>query len=196
MIYYTDITHSHISYDTVNGQPSYKITADGETYETKPMTEDELEKLAERANDLLQSLQGASKDAFVTKMNSVSDDTQAALYTDGYYLNKNVDFSASGEDYLYLNQIIEKLSGTDTKDGDVIMIPSTSGYHILFKCAPTQDAYDLEANKVWFSSFVSDFTGVIFDDTTEPYLAQIKLDEKVYAKAPSMKEVALNYFYY
>lgn len=196
IIYYTDVTREHISYDTENGQPSYKIDKDGESYVTTPMTADELEALAGRANNLKDSLQGISKDGFVAKVTSESDDKQAATYTDGYYLNKNVDFSASGEDYMYLDQIIEKLSGTDTKDGDVIMIPSTSGYHILFKCAPTQDAYDLEANKVWFSSFVSDFSGMIFDETTEPYLAQIKLDEKVYVKAPSMKEVALNYFYY
>ena len=196
VIYYTDITHSHISYDTVNGQPSYKITADGETYETKPMTEDELEKLAERANDLLQSLQGASKDAFVTKMNSVSDDTQAALYTDGYYLQKGVDFSASGEDYMYLDTIVEQLSGNEVKNGDVIMIPSPSGYHILLKCAPTEKAYELEANEVWFTNFASGFTAQIFEERAEPYLAQIKLNEKVYSLAPTMKEVNVNYFYY
>ena len=196
IVYYTDVTRTHISYDTQNGQPSYKIDKDGESYVTTPMTEKELDALEERANDLLQSLQGVSKDTFVAKVTSESDDKQAATYTDGYYLNKNVDFSASGEDYMYLDQIIEKLSDANTQNGDVIMIPSTSGYHILFKCAPTQDAYDLETNKVWFSSFVSDFTGMIFDNTATPYLEQIKIDEKVYAKAPSMKEVAANYFYY
>ena len=195
-VYYTDITREHISYDTENGQPSYKIDEDGESYVTTPMTEKELDALEERANDLLQSLQGVTKNAFVAKVTSESDDTQAAIYTDGYYLKKSVDYSASGDDYLYLDKIIEQLSSTDTRDGDVIMIPSTSGYHILFKCAPTDMAYDLEANKVWFSSFATDFTGEIFEDTAEPYLAQIKLNEKVYAKAPSMKEVAVNYFYY
>ena len=196
IVYYTDVTREHISYDTENGQPSYKIDKDGESYVTTPMTEKELNALAERANDLLQSLQGVTKDAFVSKVTSESDDTQAAIYTDGYYLKKDVDYSASGDDYLYLDKIIEQLSSADAKDGDVIMIPSTSGYHILFKCAPTQNAYDLEANKVWFSSFATDFAGEIFDDTAKPYLEQIKLDEKVYAKAPSMKEVAVNYFYY
>ena len=196
VIYYTDITHSHISYDTVNGKPSYKITADGETYETKPMTEDELEKLAERANDLLQSLQGVSKDAFVAKMNAESDDTQAAIYTDGYYLQKGVDFSASGEDFMYLDTIVEQLSGNEVENGGVIMIPSPSGYHILMKCAPTEKAYELEANEVWFKNFVSGFTAEIFEERAEPYLAQIKLNEKVYSLAPTMKEVAVNYFYY
>ena len=196
VIYYTDVSREHISYDTVNGQPSYKISDDGESYVTKDMTEDELDKLAERANDLLQSLQGASKDAFVAKVTSESDDTQAAIYTDGYYLQKGVDFSASGEDFMYLDTIVEQLSSADVKDGDVIMIPSPSGYHILMKCAPTEKAYELEANEVWFTNFASGFTAEIFEERAEPYLAQIQLNEKVYSHAPTMKEVTINYFYY
>lgn len=196
VIYYTDVTRTHISYDSEKGQPSYKIDKDGESYVTKPMTEDELDKLVERANDLTQSLQGVSKDAFVAKVSSESDDTQAAIYTDGYYLQKGVDFSASGEDFMYLDTIVEQLSSADVKDGDVIMIASPSGYHILMKCAPTEKAYELEANAVWFTNFVSGFTAEVFAERAEPYLAQIDLNEKVYAKAPSMKEVAINYFYY
>lgn len=196
IIYYTDVTRTHISYDSEKGQPSYKIDKDGESYVTKPMTEDELDKLVERANDLTQSLQGVSKDAFVEKVSSESDDTQAAIYTDGYYLQKGVDFSASGEDFMYLDTIVEQLSSADVKDGDVIMIASPSGYHILMKCAPTEKAYELEANAVWFTNFVSGFTAEVFAERAEPYLAQIDLNEKVYAKAPSMKEVAINYFYY
>ncbi len=196
IIYYTDVTRTHISYDTEKGQPSYKIDKDGESYVTKPMTEDELDALVERATDLHQSLQGVTKDVFVAKVNSESDDTQAAIYTDGYYLQKGVDFSASGEDFMYLDTIVEKLSSADVKDGDVIMIPSPSGYHILMKCAPTDKAYELEANAVWFSGFATGLTTELFADKAEPYLSQIKLDEKIYAKAPSMKEVAINYFYY
>lgn len=198
IVYYTDSYCNHISYDTVNGKPSYKIDKNGESYVTNPMTEEELVALAERATLLVEKLQkeNVTKDAFVAKMNTESDDTQAAIYTDGYYLKKGVDFSASGEDYMYLDKIVEELSSADVKDGDVIMIPSSSGYHILFKCAPTANAYDMEANKVWFSSFATDFAGEIFTDTAEIYMPQIKLNEKVYAKVPNMKEIATNYFYY
>ena len=67
VIYYTDVTRTHISYDSEKGQPSYKIDKDGESYVTKPMTEDELDKLVERANDLTQSLQGVSFSALVAQ---------------------------------------------------------------------------------------------------------------------------------
>lgn len=196
IVYYTDESCTHISYDTEKGQPSYKIDKNGESYVTKPMTDDELDKLVERANDLLQSLQGVSKDAFVAKANAESDDKQAAIYTDGYYLQKGMDYSASGQDYMYLDTIVEKLSSADVKVGDVIMIPSPSGYHILMKCAPTENAYELEANEVWFSGFATLLTGNLFEDRVESLRAEIKLNEKVYAKAPTMKEVAVNYFYY
>jgi hypothetical protein len=196
IVYYTDISCTHISYDTEKGQPSYKIDNTGESYVTKPMTDDELDKLAERANDLLQSLQGVSKDAFVAKVETESDDTQAGIYTDGYYLQKGVDYSASGQDYMYLDTIVEKLSSADVKVGDVIMIPSPSGYHILMKCAPTDGAYDLEANDVWFSGFANALTSELFADRVEPYLELIELNQKVYANTPSMKEVSANYFYY
>ena len=196
IIYYTDVTRTRISYDTENGQPSYKMDADGESYVTKPMTEDELDKLVERANDLHQDLQGVAKDVFVAKANAESDDTQAAIYTDGYYLQKGMDYSASGQDYLYLDTIVEKLSDPAVKVGDVIMISSPSGYHILMKCTPTENAYELEANDVWFSGFATLLTGDLFADRVAPYRSQIELNEKVYAKAPSMKEVGVNYFYY
>ena len=196
IIYYTDVTRTHISYDTKNGQPSYKIDADGESYVTKPMTEDELDKLVERANDLHQSLQGVAKDTFVARANAESDDTQAAIYTDGYYLQKGMDYSASNQDFLYLDTIVEKLSDPTVKVGDVIMISSPSGYHILMKCSPTENAYELEANDVWFSGFATLLTGDLFADRVEPYRSQIELNQKVYAKAPSMKEVGVNYFYY
>ena len=74
IVYYTDNTCTHISYDTQNGQPSYKIDQNGESYVTKPMTDDELEALAGRANNLKDSLQGVTKDAFIAKVTSESDD--------------------------------------------------------------------------------------------------------------------------
>lgn len=196
IIYYTDVTRKHISYDTTNGKPSYKIAADGESYETKPMTEEELDQLVERANDLCQDLQGISKDAFVAKVGAESDDTQAAIYTDGYYLQKGIDYSALGQDYMHLDNIVEKLSDPNIENGSVIMLSSPAGYHILYKCAPTDKAYEIEANREWFSNFATDLVGEIFTERAEPYMKEIKLNEKVYASAPGMKEVALNYFYY
>ncbi len=196
IIYYTDVTRTHISYDTEKGQPSYKIDKDGESYVTKPMTEDELDKLTERANDLYQSLQGVGKDAFVAKANAESDDAQAAIYTDGYYLQKDFDYLAWGEDYNHLDNIVKQLSDPNTKNGDVILLPSPAGYHIIFKSAPTDKAYELEANREWFTNFATGLTGELFADRTEAYVGEIRLNEKVYATAPSMKEVGVNYFYY
>lgn len=196
IIYYTDVTRKHISYDTEKGQPSYKIAADGESYEKKPMTEEELDQLVERANDLYQGMQGTTKDAFIAKVNAESDDTQAAIYTDGYYLQKGIDYSSLGEDYMHLDNIVEKLSDPNLENGSVIMLSSPAGYHILYKCAPTDKAYELEANREWFSNFSTGFVGEIFAQRADPYIKEIKINEKVYATVPNMKEITPNYFYY
>jgi hypothetical protein len=49
---------------------------------------------------------------------------------------------------------------------------------------------------VWFKSFASGLTAQIFADRCEPYYDLITMDEAVYQKAPNMKQVAVNYFYY
>ena len=199
VVYYTDVTRTHISYDTEKGQPSYKIDKDGESYVTKPMTENELLALEERATKLLESMTGdnkITKDAFIAKVNAESDDQQAAIYTDGTYLQKDVDYAASSQDYMYLNEFVEELSNPDLKNGDVIMLSSPSGYHILMKCAPTDKAYELEENEVWFTSFASSIVSELFTNFSSPYTKDIQINERVYATVPSMKEVGANYFYY
>jgi len=195
IIYYTDVTRTHISYDTEKGQPSYKVAENGESYVTNPMTEKELERLTERANDLYLSLKNATATQFKAAIEENSDDANAsAAYTDGYYLQKGMDYSASGEDYMYLETIVEKLEASDV--GAVTMIPSTSGYHIVMKFAHTDKAYEKEENEVWFKSFASGLTAQIFADRCEPYYDLITMDESVYQKAPNMKQVSVNYFYY
>ena len=199
VIYYTDVTRTHISYDTEKGQPSYKIDKDGESYVTKPMTADELLQLEERATKLLEGMTGdnkITKDAFIAKVNAESDDKQAAIYTDGTYLQKDVDYAASNQDYMYLNEFVKELSNPDLKNGDVIMLSSPSGYHILMKCAPTDKAYELEENEVWFTSFASSIVSELFTNFSSPYIKDIQINERVYATVPSMKEVGANYFYY
>ena len=198
IVYYTDVYRTHIAYDTEKGQPSYKIDKDGESYVTKPMTDDELVALRERAELLVDNFQkeNITKDNFIAKVISESDDTQASIYTDGYYLQKGFDYSKSGEDFVYLDDIVEKLSDPTLPNGSVVLITSKSGYHIIMKCAPTEGAYDMEANQVWFTNFATNFAGEIFTDNAEPLMAKIKLNEKLYAKVPNMKEIATNYFYY
>lgn len=194
-VYYTDSSHSHISYDKENGTPSYKITSDGDAYETVPKTEEELKALDARADQLYNTLKTATSAEFEAAIRQEADDADAvAAYTDGYYLQKGVDYSASGEDYLYLDTLVEALETMQT--GDVIKIRSAAGYHIVMKYDNTEKAYEKEENEVWFQNFASGLTANVFYELCEAYYEDITVDEAVYASAADMKRVAVNYFYY
>ena len=196
IIYYTDVSRTHISYDAENGKRSHKLDSNGE-YLTKSMTEDELAALEERAYDLSRDLQNVTKDAFFAKATEISDELNVDLYTDGCYLYKNMDYYASygTKEYIELDEMLEKLSDPSIENGSVFVVTSHAGYRILFKCAPTDQAYDLEANEAWFESFPVFFTTKMFAEYAEPYVTQIEVNEKLYAKVPNMKEIAINYFY-
>ncbi len=194
-IYYTDSSHSHIAYDKENGTPSYKITANGDAYETEPKSESELEALDARADLLYNTLKNATSAEFEAAIQKEADDAEAvAAYTDGYYLQKGIDYSSSGEGYLYLDTLVEALETMQT--GEVIKIRSSSGYHIVMKYDNTEKAYEKEENEVWFQNFVSGLTSEVFYEQCSAYYGKITVDEAVYASAADMKRVAVNYFYY
>lgn len=194
-VYYTDDTYSHISYDTEKGVPSYKISADKETYETTPKTEEELKQLATRAENLYLQAKPMSNAQFETAILEESDDSAAAAaYTDGYYLNKNKNYSASDETLTFLDTVVKELNNIEV--GEVVKIETETGYHIVKKYALTEKAYDKEENKVWFENFPVELTNRVFAEEAEPYYAQIKIDDAVLAEAKDMKQVAVNYFYY
>ncbi|MBQ8310642.1 MAG: hypothetical protein IJX80_06495 [Clostridia bacterium] len=195
IVYYTDDTYSHISYDKSNGEPSYKITSDGLSYETTPKNAEELEALRNRATIVFNQTQYVTEAEFEVAIAEESDDADAAAaYTDGYYLKKGTDYSATDEDYLYLDMIVEELENMEV--GEVIKVESAMGYHIVKKYEITEKAYNMEENEVWFSSFETELTNHVFAEQATPYYEQIKIDETVLAEAKNMKQVAVNHFYY
>lgn len=194
-VYYTDDTYAHISYDTEKGEPSYKITADGSSYETTPKTKEELDALANRATIVYNQTKNVTEKEFEDAIGKESDDANAAAaYTDGYYLKKGTSYSASNESFLYLDTIVKELEKMEV--GDVIKVESAMGYHIVKKYEVSEKAYDKEENNVWFKSFASDLTDTVFERQAEPYYAQIKIDTAVLESSKNMKQVAVNHFYY
>ncbi len=192
-----DEKYKTFAYDTVNGSPSYLMDEDDPTaYQTEKMSEEELKALKTRADSLLGLLQGVSYSDFelaiemeADKNNPTNDMTE---HPDGYYLDRKVDYAASGSDYQYLTDIIAKL---DTmQDGEVALIPSAFGYHIIMKYPHTAGAYAMEQNTVWFENFNSQLIEERFLARCESHYADIKLDEALLQTAPTMKEVAINYF--
>ncbi len=183
-----------IAYNSSVGEPAYVMTEDGKDYEKTNKTEDELKALAARAETLYNQMKNASTAEFEAAIPKESDDTSdKSEYSDGYYLQRKIDYTASGADYDYLEQIVNALE--TMQDGEVTMVKSGSGYHIIKKYAHTEKAYEKEANEAWFETFYEDLVESLFLDECQKLFADMKVNEKVLATAPTMKEVKVNYIY-
>ena len=114
-------------------------------------------------------------------------------YLDGYYLKSGLDYEASGEDYAYLNDIIKKLE--TMKDGDVALVSSTYGFHVIKKYPHTEKAYEKEENTAWFEDFNTSLIDALFLELCQSYYGDIRLNDKVWAATPDMLGVGINYYY-
>ncbi len=193
IVYYTDATFSRISYDTENGAPSPKINQNGTGYETTEKTPEELDALTDRAKYLSTLLADASAVDFEKSVKEESDDpTAAKTYTDGYYLLRNTASDADwGDAYTLVLEALENM-----EIGEVALVESDAGYHIIKKYENTKKAYEKEENAVWFESFASGLTEKIYHAECEPYLSSIIVDEALLESAKDMKQVPVNHFYY
>lgn len=195
VIYFVkDSDQKKIAYDTTHGMPAYQLNKDGSDYETKEMTVEELEELAKKADGLYNDLKDSTDAEFESVIKTESDDFgDSTDYNDGYYLQKGVDFTASGSNYGYLEQIVTALD--DMEVGEVTMIKSSFGYHIVKKYSHSEKAYEKEENEVWFENFSDSLIEKLFLEECQKHFTDIKVADKVLTTAPTMKEVGINYYY-
>ena len=176
------------------GEPNRRLTEDGKSYQTEEMSEDELTALKTRARELCASLQGVSTAEFEAAITEESTDTATeSEYDDGYYLQKHYDYSALGNDYAHLETIVALLETMAI--GDVALVPSSTGYNIIMKYAHTENAYTLDANQSWATSFYTELVEELFLEKCESFYADITLDSDLLATVPEMKDIAINYYY-
>ena len=159
------------------------------------MTVEELETLTKKAETLCNSLKGATAAEFEAAINKESTDatTVESEYDDGYYLQKNYDYSAMGNDYAHLETIVETLSTMQV--GEVALVASSTGYNIIMKYAHTPSAYEKEENESWATTFYSDLVEELFLDKCKTYYNDIILDSELLTTVPSMKDIVPNYYY-
>ncbi|MBR2926060.1 MAG: hypothetical protein IKC31_00585 [Clostridia bacterium] len=187
-----DGEYKTIAYNKANGSPSYLMVENSTQYQIVEMTEEEKKALEARANALTEELTGKSYEEFEIAIGKeITPQNDLEQHPDGYYIDRNVDFAASGSDSAYLSEIIEKLD--QMQDGDVALVPSPYGYHVIKKYPFTEKAYSLPANETWFENFNSNLIEKLFLERCETYFPEIYVDEKVLAGAPSIKNVAINY---
>ena len=186
--------YEKIAYNKTYGEPIPVLDEDGIRYKMKTLTEEEIAKKKAQAQTLFEELKGTSQSVFEAVMEEESDDlAQVGEYEDGYYLQTNLDYAAQGKDYEYLAQIVEALEKAAV--GELVLVESSFGFHIVRKYAHTASAYDKEENTDWFATFYSGLIEKLFIAECDKYLADIQVIEKVLADTPSMKDVGINYYY-
>lgn len=192
-IYYIkNSNYSEIAYNT-KGEPHHVLNKDG-SYQTREMTVAELQALETRANTLLETVKNTTALEFENWLAKESDgDTDVSEYNQGVYLRTDLDYSLMGEDNAYLSKIVAALN--EMKTGDVRMIPSPSGYHIIRKYDNMEKAYSNAANEAYFSDFAKNLITTLYAQECQKYMGDIKIDEAVLADAPSIKEVGINYYF-
>ena len=194
-IYYVkDTDYKKIAYDSVNGVPAYIPTKDGSDYEKEYLTDKELEEKVNKAQELFDGLKTATAAEFEAVMEAESDDNaEVSEYDDGFYLQKDLDYTASGEKFMHLDDIVAALK--TMQDGEVAMIKSSEGYHIIRKYPHTEHAYDKEENEAWFEGFYDNLIKKLFLEECRSHYGDIQLDNAILAASATMKEVKSNYYY-
>ncbi|MBQ8440898.1 MAG: hypothetical protein IJX19_09575 [Clostridia bacterium] len=189
-----------IAYNTAKGQRTFAKNTNG-SYKIEALDFDALEVLSEKVEDLMKDLKDSTYAEFEEVMRKEIEsanedhpsDSQVPDYLDGFYIKKALDYASAGEDTAYLDEIVEKLETVN--DGEIFMVKSTEGYHIIKKYPHTEKAYEKEENADWFGDFNSLLIEKLFDEECRSHFGDIKLNEKQWKKTPDMVDVGVNYYY-
>ncbi len=192
-IYYTSPENqTQIAYnkDETVSTRSYELDSNGEA-KTVDMTTEEMAEVAKQGKELFESLAGCTVVEFEAAMEKHNDDGGSEIYTDGYYLQKNIDYAAASTEFAYFSDIIEQADGM--KAGEIAAITSDgAGYHIIMKYDPTPKAYENAENEVWFKNFTSTLIDELFWEECENLFEYMVVDEKILAKASDIKKIGVN----
>lgn len=190
VIYYN--ADGTIAYDTENGVPSYTTDPDTGNYRTASYTKEELEKRASEANDIAEFTKVGDTKTFESYIEKYSDDSESQTANpDGYYFPVNAQYS-----YKYIVDIIEQLC--QMEDGEIRVVESEYGYHVVMKYELDDGAYEDSDKSVWFenesNSFTDDVQQWLFTSRCEEYIDKIEVDNKLLGQI-DIAMVNPNYYY-
>ena len=174
-----------IAYDVKNGKRYNKIDDDG-NYIINNVSEDKIKELEVEAQIILDK---TSEGDFTTFDSLISDDE---AYPNGYYVTKTVGESAK--------EVIDAVF--DMKIGEVRLVASDYGVHIVMRYDLEADGYKKQANSDIFIDtqtgnyvFMNELKNQLLTTLVAPYKSKIIVDEKVLATA-DMKSIEPNFYYY
>lgn len=197
IIYYVSSGSDRIAYDTTNGVPAHKTGTDGQQI-IKEYTQAERNDLKEGlAAELLASVKDGSMTNFEEKMTayyqSLMDPDKNADALSFLYTTENYYAGATGSDML--TDMADALR--DMEVGDVCMVESEAGFHIIMKYETPSDAATNDTYASWFEELDENITNQLFNDRCAASLDDVVLDDAAWSEvsAISMEKVNANYYY-
>lgn len=185
-VYYLD--DGSIAYDKKNGVVKYLLDKDGNKIPVE-YGKEKLGELKEEADDIASS--GVDAKGFDTL---IADYSQSE--GDGnimYLLNSPSYYYSQSTDAGYLDDIASALG--KMKVGEMKVIESDYGYHIIYKYENSDSAYNDEKYKDVFDGFYDDLVDYMFDKICDEYEGKVELNGKVWNKALGFADIASNILY-
>lgn len=189
VIYYN--ADGTIAYDSKNGIPAYTYDENG-NYKTESYSAEELEKRKTQAEDMAEFTFPGDTESFEEYIEQYSEDGDGqSNFPDGYYFSTNAQYA-----YKYIVDIIEQL--LQMQVGDIRVVESEYGYHVIMKYELDEGAYADSDKDVWFesenTSFTSDVTQWLFEERCKKYIDRVEINYDALSKV-DMKTVNPNYYY-
>ncbi len=196
LVYYDE--EGRIAYDTDIGKPSPVLDENGD-HKMEMYTEAEMDARADKAIEIYDML-GEDPRVFETAREQYSDerDIDGTLEEGLCYLATNADYSSINQGFMDdIADAAEQLAV-----GEVALVSSEYGYHIIRRYALEQGAYAGEEQEKWFTDsrygvydFIANLENDLFLAVLEPYTERIATDSEL-LDSVSLKSTPANYNYH
>lgn len=178
-IYYT--ADGRVAYDKVNGSRAYVYNKDGYVT-TRTYTDEEVAEVEAKANQILEMAQ--SGEDFDELVEIYGEDPGFAEYTSGYYLTDASEYEIA--------EVKDALP--DMKTGEIRLIRSEYGFHVLKKYELDEGAYKDSVNADFFTDFNEKLMTDMFLNLVNQYADKVEVNEEL-ASSIEIRDVAANYYY-
>lgn len=178
-----------IAYDKANGERVPKFGDDGNQL-TREYTKDELIEVSDRAQLIFESTQEKNYTLFDSLVENYSEDEGMTEYKNGYYMTKDTEYEAP--------EVLDELF--DMSVGEVRIVHSEYGIHIVMKYALDKGGYSLAENKMFFRdengtyTFLEALKSQLLAEKLSPYKDKIVIDDGL-IEGIDMKSVEANFYY-
>ena len=177
-----------IAYDVANGKRQPLLDESGNA-KISYYTDSELEEKFGLVESIVDELVDGDTDKFeyniykyAEEANAVVDDLHGT-----YYLKRN---ETSPHDYI--NTIRDALC--EISIGEIRVVPSDYGYHIIMKYELESGAYSDEDNSTWFEDFERELMNKLLKTHTEKSKASVEVYEELLEDI-SMLDIGVNFYY-